>query len=62
MGSETSLSYHNAIRCHNPEYLDLNLHQCENLKCHVTIGFNSKKMRFFKERYKCTFLCEVEEK
>jgi hypothetical protein len=30
--SETSVSYHNTTRPHNPEDLDLNLHSRENLK------------------------------
>jgi hypothetical protein len=38
--SETSVSYHNTTRYHNPEDLDLNLHRRENLKLgilHVVI-------------------------
>jgi hypothetical protein len=32
--SETVVSYYNTSWCHNPEDLDLNLHQCENLTSH----------------------------
>jgi hypothetical protein len=33
--SETSVSYHNPGLCNNPEELDLNLHDLENLRSHT---------------------------
>jgi len=32
MTFETMVSYHNTTRRHNPEYFELNVHRCENLK------------------------------
>jgi hypothetical protein len=39
--SETLVSYHNTIRRHNPEDLDLNLHRRENFKSRITNEMNS---------------------
>jgi hypothetical protein len=36
MPSETSVSYHNTTRRHNPEQLDVNLHHRENYKPLIT--------------------------
>jgi len=33
--SETLVSYNITVQCHNPEYHNLNLHWCENLKSHI---------------------------
>jgi len=43
MSSEKSVSYRNITRCQNPEDLEMNLHQRENMKTHVNREISSMK-------------------
>jgi hypothetical protein len=43
--SETSVSYHNTTRRHNPEDLDLSLHRRENLKIRTRISYSVHNFR-----------------